>query len=57
VARLGIVVGRAVVHDRETHHVAVEGDRALGVAADRRHVVQAAELHALLVGRHGYVGA
>jgi hypothetical protein len=52
VARLGVVVGRPVVHDGEPQDVAVEGDRALGVAADRGHVVQPAQLHALLVGGH-----
>ena len=36
----------------EAHQVAVERDRALGVAADRGHVVQPAQLHALLVGGH-----
>ena len=51
-AAVGIVVGRAVVDDREAEHVAVEGDRLLRVAADRRDVVQAAQLHALLI-RHG----
>ena len=45
-----IVVGRAVVDDRQAQHVAVEGDRPLEVAADRRHVVQPAQLHALLIG-------
>jgi hypothetical protein len=52
VARLRIVVGRPVVDDRQAHQVAVERDRALGVAADRGHVMQPAQLHALLVRGH-----
>jgi hypothetical protein len=40
VARVGVVVGRPVVDDGEPHEVAVEGDRALRIAADRRDVMQ-----------------
>jgi hypothetical protein len=57
VARLRVVVGRPVVHDGQAHEVAVEGDRALGVAADRGHVMQPAQLHALLFGGHRCQGA
>jgi hypothetical protein len=49
VARVRVVVGRAVVDDRQAEQVAVERDRGVGVAADRRDVVQAAQLHALLI--------
>jgi hypothetical protein len=47
VAGVRIVVGRAVVDDRQPEQVAVEGDRALEVGRDGRHVVQPSELHAL----------
>ena len=36
VARLGVVVARAVVHDRQAQQVAVEGDRPLQVARRSR---------------------
>ena len=52
VARLRVVVARPVVDDGQPQQVAVERDRPLGVAADRGHVVQPAELHALLLARH-----
>jgi hypothetical protein len=52
VATLGVVVAGAVVHHREPQEVAVERDRAVEVAADRRDVVQTSQLHALL-SAHG----
>ena len=47
VAGVGVVVGGRVLDDRETEHVAIERDRALEVPADRRDMVQPAQLHAL----------
>jgi hypothetical protein len=55
VAGVGIVVGRRVVDDRQPEPVAIERDRLLEVGADRRHVVQPAQLHALLI-RHAAEG-
>ena len=46
VARAGVVVVDALLDEREAEHVAVEGGRALEVAADRRDVVQAGQPHA-----------
>jgi hypothetical protein len=51
VAGVRVVVGGAVVDDAQAEPVAIERDRALQVAGDRRHVVQPAQLHASLV-RH-----
>ena len=53
VAGRGVVVRRAVVHDRETEQVAVERDRPVEIAGDRGEVMQPAELHALLLGHGG----
>ena len=45
----------ASLDDRQPEHVAIERDRALEVAADRRDVVQPAQPHALVV-RHAAEG-
>jgi hypothetical protein len=46
---VGIVVGGRVLDDRQAEHIAVERDRALEIPADGRHMVQPAQLHALLI--------
>ena len=52
VPRAGVVVVDAALDEREAEHVAVEGGRAVEVAADRCDVMQAGEAHpAGLIGR------